>query len=125
MIERIPIPAKARNRDCVAWRLNIHRELTNDELTAVASIFLTGTTHHYMIAADVYPGITQLMGDYWAPKGRGKDLAAVAKRWQLVQDRLPEVVVDAVLEYRVPSTLLDEVEFDTTEVNPALGLQPE
>lgn len=124
MIERTPIPNKARNRDCVAWRLNILRELTNDELSAVAALFLTGTTHHYLIAADVYPGITQLMGDYWAAKGHGKDLSVVAKRWETVQERLPEVVTDAILEYRLPVTLLDNIEI-VTEVNPALGLPPE
>jgi len=124
-VDRLPIPAKARNRDNVPWRLSIHKELTSEELTAIAAVFLDGTTHHYLIAADVYPGITQLVGDYWATKGHGKDLSQVAKRWDSAQERFPELIVDAVLEYRVPGALLDEVVFDTTEVNPALGLPPE
>lgn len=121
-VDRVPIPAKVRNRDNVPWRLNIHKELNSDELMAVAAVFLDGTSHHYLIAADVYPGITQLVGDYWATKGHGKDLSQVAKRWDSVQARFPDLLADAVLEYRVPSDLLDDF---VTEVNPALGLPPE
>lgn len=122
-VDRVPIPKAVRNRDNVPWRLSIGKEFTQDELTAVAAVFLDGTTHHYLIAADVYPGITQMVGDYWATKGHGKDLSQVAKRWDDVQARFPDLIIDSVLEYRVPAALLDTDEL--TPVNPALGLPPE
>lgn len=107
-IARTTIPKKARNRDVVPWRLSIGRELSGDELTAIAGVFLAGTTHHYLIQGNTYPGLTMIDGDYFATKGHGKDLSQVARRWDTVQTRFPELIIDAVIEYRVPGALLDE-----------------
>lgn len=109
-VERMPIPKKARNRDVVPWRLSLSRELNQDEMTAVAGVFLAGTKHHYLIQGNTYPGLTMLDGDYFATKGRGKDLSQVARRWDMVSERFPELFEDSVLEYRVPSALLDPQE---------------
>lgn len=107
-VDRVAIPNKARNRDAVPWRLSVGRELTSDEMVAIAGVFLEDTKFHYVIQGNVYPGLTMIDGDYWASKGHGKDLSQVARRWDEVQDRFPELIVDAVLEYRVPGALLDE-----------------
>lgn len=121
-VARTPIPKKVRNRDAVPWRLSIGKELTSDQLTAIAAVFLDRTTHHYLIAGDVYPGLTMLSGDYFATKGRGKDLSQVSRRWDMVQERFPELIVDAVIEYRVPSALLDEQEIlDVTDLTQPNG----
>lgn len=109
MIDRMQIPKKVRDRDCVPWRLSISKELTNDELTAVAGVFLAGTRHHYLIQGNTYPGLTMIDGDYFATKGHGKDLSQVARRWDDVQERFPELMLDVTIEYRVPAGLLDDV----------------
>lgn len=113
-ITRVPVPNKARNRDCVAWRFTTSAELTADEVRAAAAVLLEGTEHHALIQAYQGFGTTVFEGDYWASKGRGKDLSQVAKRWELVAERFPEFIVDAVIEYRVPEALQD---FRETEVS--------
>lgn len=109
-IQRMPIPKKARNREATTWRLSISRELDLNELKAIAAVFLDGTKYHYLVQANVYPGITQLDGDYFGVRGRSKDLSQVARRWEEVEERFPELFPDSVLEYRVPAGLLDDVE---------------
>lgn len=109
-VDRAIIPSKARNRQCIPWRLSIGKELTSDELQAVAAVFLHKTEYHSLIQANVYPGITQIEGDYFGTRGRNKDLSQVARRWDEVQERFPELIVDAIVEYRVPGALLDNVE---------------
>lgn len=125
-IEKAPISKAASRKQNVPWRINIHKELDQDELMATAAVFLDNTTEFYIIAGDVYPGITQIVGDYWLDARRSRSLTPIQKRWEMVQERFPELIVDAVLEYRLPAGLLDpQDEFLATEVNPALGLPPE
>ena len=107
-IERTVIPHKARRRTVTPWRLSIGKELTGDELQAIVAQFLAETEYHYVISGDVYPGMTQISGDYWGSAGgRTKELGAVAEQWDQVAELLPELLVDAVIEYRVPAALLD------------------
>lgn len=124
-IEKAPISKSASRQQCVPWRINIHQELDQDQLMAVAAVFLDGADDQYVIAADVYPGITQIVGDYWMDARQRRTLTPVQKRWATVQERFPELITDAVLEYRLPAALLDQEPFNVTEVNPALGLPPE
>lgn len=107
-IDRAAIPAKARRRPVTPWRLTISQELDGDQLQVLVHRFLAGTRYHYVMSADVYPGTTMIIGDYWGTKGRTKDLAAVATLWDQVQEEHPTLITDAVLEYRVPGDLLDE-----------------
>lgn len=109
-VDRAPIPSKVRNRPCTPWRLSVYKEMTSDELQAIAAVFLHDTKHHTLIQANVYQGVTQFEGDYFGTRGRNKDLSQVAKRWEDVQERFPELIVDAIIEYRVPGALLDDVE---------------
>lgn len=106
-ITRAPIPAKARDRSPVPWRFTTAVELDADQVRAMAAVLLDGTEHHVLIQAYGGFGTTIFEGDYWNTKGRGKDLSQVAKRWELVQETFPELIVDAVVEHRVPEALQD------------------
>jgi hypothetical protein len=106
-VTRADIPSKARNRSCVPWRLSVSRELTGEEMQALVAAFLSGTEFHYVLQGNVYPGLTMIDGDYWGVYGRKKDLSQVARRWDEVEAQLPDLMPDAVIEYRVPSALLD------------------
>ena len=116
-ITRASIPSKARDRTPVPWRFTTAIELDADQARAVGAILLDGTEYHALIQAYGGFGTTVFEGDYWNTKGRSKDLSQVAKRWELVQEKLPDLIVDAVLEYRVPDALKDPY---VTEVSPEL-----
>lgn len=115
------IPKKARNRTCTPWRLSVSKDLTLDELQALVAKFLANTKHHYVISGDVTGmGLSFIVGDYWGTKGRDNDLSQVARRWDEVAEDLGELMPDAVLEYRVPNALLDELEIlDITDLTQA------
>lgn len=110
MTLRVPIPKKARRRTAVPWQYSISRELTVDEMQAVAHRFLSGTKYHKLISGDVYPGLTIFNGVYWGTLGKDKDLSQVASRWDEVEAEFPEVLVDTTTEYLVTSALQDDVE---------------
>lgn len=107
-VVRQPIPAKARRRTAVPWRLTIGKELTADEVRVVVHRFLAGTKYHAVIQAYLGFGTTVVEGDYWGTYGREKDLSQVARRWDEVEADFPELIVDANVEYRVPPALADE-----------------
>ncbi|AUG84862.1 hypothetical protein SEA_SHARKBOY_66 [Microbacterium phage Sharkboy] len=107
-VARQPIPKKARNRNAVPWRVTIGKELSADEARVVGHAVVAGTEHHALLQAYVGFGTTIFEGDYWGTKGRENDLSQPAKRWDKVQEQFPELVVDAIIEYRVPEALQDE-----------------
>lgn|GEM_PF-7069732 len=107
-VARQPIPKKARRRTAVPWRVTIGKELTADEARVVGHAYVTGTEHHALIQAYTGFGTTVFEGDYWGTLGREKDLSQAARRWDEVQEQFPELVVDAIIEYRVPEALQDE-----------------
>lgn len=107
-ITRAPIPTKARNRNCVPWRLVIGKVLNVDEVRVIGHRFLAGTKYHALVQAYEGFGTTIIEGDSWTTKGRENDLSQTAKRWDMVADEFPELVVDALISYRVPEELADE-----------------
>jgi len=113
---RVPIPKKARRRTAVPWQYTVSRELSAEELQAVAHRFLSGTEYHKLISGDVYPGITIINGVYWGTYGKDKDLSQVARRWDEVEADFPEVLVDTTTEYLVTAALQDPVVHDVTDL---------
>lgn len=119
------IPAAVHNRPVTPFKIIVPRELPTDVALEVYKELKAYDTSIKLHDPYFIPDISSVfIGNYFGSKARDKDLSGVVKKVQKLQDRFPEALADTFVEYDVPEGLEDPVEFEATEVNPALGLPP-